>query len=366
LLGRSFANLRSVPTGMSTDGLMTAETWLPNTRYPDSLSQFALFDRLLGQLDGRFGKDAATLASDLPVGPGTNGSVTIEGRGQTHGDDIMAEKRIVASDYFDVLRTPTVRGRSFQSTDVLRAPPVVIINQAFARKWFPGENPIGKRVGFDWGTTGLQTVVGVVSDLREGPPDEAPHPAIYISAEQRPSPSMSIIVRSNRSEAVVASTLRDVLHHIDPTLPLNNVRPMSALIDATLHEQQVKTIVLGAFAAMALVLVAVGLFGVVSYAVAQRTQEIGVRAALGATRGDLVRLVLFRGVRFTGAGIVVGVVGALLAGRLVASQLFGVTSSDPSTLGAVAAVLVCVALVACAVPARRAMRIDPLEALRAE
>src|SRR6185312_11423751 len=135
-------------------------------------------------------------------------------------------------------------------------------------------------------------IVGVVSDLREGPLDQPPRPAIYISAEQRPSSSMAIVVRSNRPEAVVASTLHDVLRHLDPTLPLNNVQPMSALVDGTLHAQQVKTIVLGTFAAMALVLVAVGLFGVVSYAVAQRTQEIGVRAALGATPGDLLRLVL--------------------------------------------------------------------------
>jgi putative ABC transport system permease protein len=283
-----------------------------------------------------------------------------------HDDDIMAEKRIVASNYFDVLHTPMARGRSFQSTDVLRAPPVVVINQAFARQWFPRENPVGKRVGFDWGIDGLQTIVGVVSDLREGPLDQSPRPAIYISAEQRPNPYMSIVVRSNRSHAVVASTMRDVLHRLDPALPLSNVQPMSALVDGTLHEQRAKTIVLGAFAAIALVLVAAGLFGVVSYAVAQRTQEIGIRAALGATRGDLLRLVLSRGMRFTGAGIVVGAGGALLAGRLVASQLFAVRRADPATFAIVAAVLVAVALLACAVPARRATRIDPLDALRAD
>jgi putative ABC transport system permease protein len=366
LLGRSFANLRAVPTGMSADDLMTASTWLPSTRYPDSLSQLAFFDRLRQQLEARFGPRAATLASELPVLSGTTGSVTIGGRADVHDDDIMVEKRIVANNYFDVLRTPIARGRSFQSTDVLGAAPVVVINQAFARKWFTGENPVGKRVGFDWGIGGLQTIVGVVSDLREGPLDQPPEPAIYISAEQRPNSSMAIVVRSIRSEAVVTSTLRDVLHGIDPALPLNNVQPMSALIDGTLHARQAKTIVLGAFAAMALVLVAVGLFGVVSYSVAQRTKEIGIRAALGATRGELLRLVLMRGVRFTGAGIVVGVAGALLSGRLVASQLFAVTRSDPATLGAVAAVLVAVALLACAVPARRAARIDPLDALRGD
>jgi putative ABC transport system permease protein len=366
LLGRSFANLQSVPTGMSADDLVTANTWLPSSRYRDSLSQLALYDRLLAQLEARFGQDAATLASDLPVLRGTSGSVTIEGRGQTHGDDIMAEKRIVAGNYFDVLHTPMARGRSFRSTDVLRAPPVVVINQAFARKWFPGENPVGKRVGFDWGIDGLQTVVGVVSGLHEGPLDQPSQPAIYISAEQRPTQSMSIIVRSNQAQDAVAPMLRGVLHGIDPALPLTNVQRMSALIDGTLHAQRVKTIVLGAFAAMALVLVAVGLFGVISYAVAQRTQEIGIRAALGATRGDLLRLVLLRGVRFTGVGIVVGIGGALVAGRLVASQLFAVTRTDPETFGAVAVVLVAVALLACAVPARRAARIDPLDALRAD
>jgi putative ABC transport system permease protein len=278
----------------------------------------------------------------------------------------MAAKRIVGNNYFDVLRVRMAAGRSFQATDVLNAPPVVVVNQAFASRNFPKENPIGKRVGFDWGITGLQTIVGVVSDVREDALDKPAEPAIYISQSQRPSYAMSVLLRTARPESDVAAIVRAALRSVDPALPMIELRPMSDVIASGVQQRRVTAIVLAAFALNALLLAGVGLYGVISYSVAQRTQELGIRAALGAQRRHLVRLVLSQSVAFTAAGVLLGAAGSLAAGRLVASQLFAVRQSDPLVFATVALILAAVAVAASAIPTLRATRADPLEALRAD
>jgi putative ABC transport system permease protein len=366
LLVRSFMKLMAVPTGFDAGALMSFRTWLPPTRYPDSLSQVALWNRLTAQLGQTLGPRDVSITSDLPVGGGTDGSVTIEGKGMADGDMPTAQKRIVGNNYFDVLRARMVMGRSFQATDVLGAPPVVVVNQAFANRVLRGENPIGKRVGFDWGITGLQTIVGVVADVREVALDMPPQPAIYISQSQRPSYAMSVLLRTARPESDVAAIVRAALRSVDPALPMIELRPMSDVIIAGVQQRRVTAIVLAAFALNALLLAGVGLYGVISYSVAQRTQELGIRAALGAQRRHLVRLVLGQSVAFTAAGVVLGVAGSLAAGRLVANQLFAVRQSDPVVFAAVALILAAVAVAASAIPTLRATRADPLEALRAD
>jgi len=257
-----------------------------------------------------------------------------------------------------------VSGRGFQPTDVLGAPPVVVINQSLAKILFPNENPIGKRAVFGWGIDGAQTVVGVLEDIRENGPDRGPSPAIYISSEQRPSSSMRLLVRTAASEASVAKTFRDLLRKVDPTIPLVNTETMSGIVRESTQQQRMSMITLGAFATLALLLAAVGLYGVISYSVAQRTQELGVRAALGALPRDLVRVVLREAVGFTGFGIGLGAAGALATHRLIASQLFGVAPTDPLTFSVAGLVLGLCAVLAALAPMRRAARIDPMEALR--
>jgi putative ABC transport system permease protein len=365
LLTRSVVNLLHVPTGFDTNNLIAGFTWLPQTRYPDSLAQLRFFDRLTTELGSVYGPANVTLASDIPIVGGTDGGVGVEGRTYPDGGLPNAEKRIVGANYLDVLGARIVAGRSFLSTDVLGAPPVIVINQTLARQLFPNENPIGKRVSFGWGIDGFQTVVGVVADMREGALDQPSRPAIYISCEQRPAYAMRFLVRTTAPEAAVTNTFRAVLRQIDPTIPLVETQTMASVIRKNTEQQRLTTIVLGAFAGVALVLAAIGLYGVISYSVAQRTQELGVRAALGALPRDLIRLVLGQVVAFAATGIMLGLLGAMMTRRVIAGQLFGVGPSDPVTLIASALVLLGVAAAASVVPMRRAAQSDPLAALRA-
>jgi putative ABC transport system permease protein len=220
-------------------------------------------------------------------------------------------------------------------------------------------------VSFGWGIDGFQTVVGVVADMREGALDQPSRPAIYISCEQRPAYAMRFLVRTTAPEAAVTNTFRAVLRQIDPTIPLVETQTMASVIRKNTEQQRLTTIVLGAFAGVALVLAAIGLYGVISYSVAQRTQELGVRAALGALPRDLIRLVLGQVVAFAATGIMLGLLGAMMTRRVIAGQLFGVGPSDPVTLIASALVLLGVAAAASVVPMRRAAQSDPLAALRA-
>ena len=374
LLTRSVVKLLAVPKGFDVSNLVAGYTWLPSPRYADSLSQKAFFDRLLAELGGSFGDSHVTLASDLPIAGGTDGGIGVEGRAHAGGmgmkdmgDDVLnVEKRIVGNNYFGVLGARLATGRLFSSSDVLGAPPVVIVNETFARLVFPKESAVGKRVSFNWGIDGYQTIVGVVADLREGPLNRPSLPAIYMSAEQRPNSSMRFLVRSSVPAAAIASTFRAMLRKIDPTIPLVETETMDDVVRADTRQQRLSMVMLGAFACMALLLAAVGLYGVISYSVAQRTQELGIRAALGALPGDLMRLVLRQAMMFAVTGVALGIVGALATGRLIASQLFGVGPSDPLTLSVAAMLLGVVAVIASVVPTRKAAKADPLEALRAE
>jgi putative ABC transport system permease protein len=365
LLARSVAGLLAVPTGFDTSDLIAGDTWLPSSRYRDSVSQKLFFDKWTDALSATFGATHVTLASDLPIAGGTDGSVGVEGRPMEQ-DLQNVEKRIVGTNYFDVLGAHLAAGRFFTSGDVLGAPPVVIINQTLARQAFPNGSAVGKHLGFDWGINGYQTVVGVVADLREGSLKGPPMPAIYISAEQRPNSSMHALVRTTAPATEAAATFRRTLRAIDPAVPLVITETMGDVVRTDTAQARQSMALLGAFALMALVLAAVGLYGVISYAVAQRMQELGIRAALGARPHDLMRLVVGQAAGLAVVGILVGLAGASLGRRLIAAQLFGVGASDPATLAGAAVMLLFVALAASTVPTRRAAHVNPLEALRGE
>jgi predicted permease len=366
LLIKSFGQLLAVPLGFAPERIVTGYVYLPASRYPDSVRQRAFYTRTLEAVSAIPGVEGAALASNLPVEGGTSGGVPIEGKTFPPGSGPVAEKRIVSVNYFQVMQTRLVAGRFFERTEAPGTQPAVVVNESFVRRWFPGESGVGKRVEFAWDIQGVQTIVGVVADIREGALDEPINPSIYIPVEQRSNSGMYLIVRSSVGAAPLMAAVRQTLHNIDPDLPLSEERTLAQVISADISGHTASAAILGAFAALALLLAGVGLYGVISYSVAQRTHELGVRAALGARRGDLMKLVLRQGAGFVIAGIVIGVAGALGFARVMSAQLFGVAPSDPVTFLIVALVLACVAFVATVVPAVRAMMANPLAVLRTE
>jgi len=364
LLAHSFINLLRVPKGFDPEGLTAARTWLPSTRYPDSVSQMAFWTRVQNEVRQATGEREITLTSALPVDGGLSGTVSIEGYTPPNGADPIAEKRIVGPNYFAVLRAPISRGRSFLATDILGAPPVVIVNEAFARRWLAGEDPIGKHVNFGPDVAGYQTIVGVVADVHEGPLDQAPSPAIYMNTQQHASTFLNVVVRTTRSDSAIAGTFRQILRGIDPALPLIDVRHAADVMAASVRQQRLIATTLVTFALAALVLASVGLYGVISFSVAERMQEFGVRAVLGARGADLLRLVLRQIAGYVLAGLAIGVVGAAISARFVSNQMFGVTAGDPAVFIVVGTLLASAALVASALATVRAMRVDPLDAMR--
>jgi putative ABC transport system permease protein len=362
LLAESYLRLVNVPKGFNPDGLVTARMWLPPTRYAAEAAQNAFFDGLTQRLAGDFGPRAVTLASDLPIEGGTSGGVGITNpRLPDVATDV--EKRIVSSNYFDVLKARLVRGRFFQLSDVPGSQPVVVVNETFARVWLEGD-PIGQKVAFSWGIDGTQTVVGVIADVREAGLAEQPKAAIYISSAQRPHFDMRIIVRTSRPMSEAMTLIRASVARLDAALPVIDVRSGDDIVAASARPQQLTGSMVGAFAVSALILAAIGLYGLISYSVAQRRQELGVRAAIGARPSDLLQLVLGQGLRVTVIGIVWGAAAALAVSRLLSAQLFGIGERDPRVYGTVALLILVVALLASALPTLRATRANPLDALR--
>jgi putative ABC transport system permease protein len=362
LLAESYLRLVNVPKGFNPDDLITARVWLPSTRYATEASQNAFFDRLSERLEGDFGPRAATLASDLPIEGGTYGSVGLTNPRFPDGA-AHVEKRIVSSNYFDVLKARLVRGRFFQLSDVPGSQPVVVVNETFARLWLDGD-PLGQNIAFSWGINGTQTVVGVVADVREGSLEEQPKAAIYISRAQRANSDMHIMIRTSRTLSEVVKLIRASVAGLDAAVPVIDVRSADEIIAASARPQQLTSSVIVAFAVSALVLAAIGLYGLISYSVAQRRQELGVRAAIGARPRHLMQLVLGQSVRLTMVGIVCGAAAAVAVSRLLSAQLFGIGVRDPRVYAVVALLILVVALFASALPTLRATRANPLDALR--
>ena len=366
LLIRSLQNVLSVPKGFDASHLVSGMVYLPASSYPDAPRQQAYFEQLLERARALPGVQQAGLTSSLPIEGGTNGGIRIEGRDFAPNDVPMVEKRVVSAGYLKALGASIRAGRLFDERDVAGAAPSVIVNESFVRRWMPNEDAIGKRVDFRWETQGLQTIVGVIADMREGPLNAPPAPAMYIPLAQRPSSAMYLVVRAKGDPHSVVTAIRSAMRAVDPRLPLSNIRTLDEIVSADVASERLTTSVLAIFAALALLLAAVGLYGVISYSVLQRTQELGIRAALGARRNDLMRLVLSQSAGFTIAGIILGGAGALAVGQLIAHQLYGVQASDSKTFILVVLILAFVAALASAIPARRATRADPLAALRQE
>ena len=298
--------------------------------------------------------------------------VTIEGR---PANDPTGEHRVyshrVSSDFFRALGIPLARGRTFSSQDTPEAPSVVIISESAAHRFWPGEDPLGKNL-FWVGNSGLEeykvSVIGVVGDVRYRnlAAGQNNDPDVYFSLTELPGRYLGIVLRSAVDAGSLTSSLRAVIREMDSNLPLYQVSTMEALLADATAQDRMTALLLGALALTALLLASVGIYGVISYSVSQRTHEIGIRMALGAQPRDIFRLVVGRGMMLTFIGVGVGLAGAFALTRFLSSMLFGVSATDPLTFACVAALLAAVALLACYIPARRATKVDPLIALRYE
>jgi putative ABC transport system permease protein len=268
------------------------------------------------------------------------------------------------------MRVPIRRGRAFTDRDDRNATPVAIVSENFAKQYFPGEDPIGKRItpngSVDPGKPPVREIVGVVADMHLISLRLAPKPQIYIPHQQFAIQSVSIFVRSQMSESVLMSSLRRAVNEIDKDVPVYRIRTLPDYLSGSIAQPRLNAMLVGLFALIALLLAAAGIFGVMSYSVTQRTQEIGIRLALGAQRYDVLRLIIVQGMRFVGAGLLLGLIGVFASTRLLQSLLFGIGATDLPTLLGVAAILSGVALIACLLPALRASRVDPVIALRAQ
>jgi putative ABC transport system permease protein len=272
----------------------------------------------------------------------------------------------VSADYLRTLGIPLIAGRHFTERDRDPSPAPLLVNAAFVRRYFPDENPLGKRIRFDDSKKEWMTIVGVTADSHNKALAAEPEPSMYLPYQYFAMPFMSVVARSTGGTAAVAAAIRSEVRALDRDLPLDEVRPLSAVVSDSVAEPRFRMVVLGTFALTALLLAAVGLYGLISYSVAQRTREIGIRVALGARPGQVTGPIVREGLRLAMFGIAIGLAGAFAATRLLATFLFDIDATDPLTFAVVAGLLLAVALAASYVPARRVLGIDPLSALRAE
>jgi putative ABC transport system permease protein len=367
LLIRSFARLTNINPGFAPEHVLSFQVSLPQTAYPDDQRRDAFFDRLLDRLRGTAGVRTAGMIQTLPILDDYMLSFSIQGRPPAApGQELSANFRVASPGYFESLAIPVMRGRTFTAHDTAKSPMVAVIDEAFAQRHFPGEDPMGRGIDIGNGSDGFYEIVGVVGSVRHEGLDSSPRPTMYIPYKQDVFSGMVVMVRTEGDPAQFVGTARQVVRELDPTLPAFALRPLSEVITQSVAQRRFSMLLLGVFALVALFLAAVGLYGVVAYAVSQRTQEIGLRMAIGAQRGDVLRLVLGGGMKLALVGVAIGIGGALVLSQYVATMLFEVTRFDAMSYGATAAVLLVVSALACYVPARRAMRVDPLVALRAE
>jgi len=365
LLLRSFARLTSVDPGFRAEHVLAFRVALPNVSYREDHHRIAFFERLIRDLDALPDVTAAGAIHSLPMRDNYYLSFTARGRpAPKPGESPSASYRAISPGYPATLGIPLLRGRLFNERDAEKAPMVAIVDQKFVDRFFPDEDPIGQGIDIGNGTDGFYEIVGVVGNTRQDSLDAEPAPTMYVPYAQSAFPGMWVVARTSGDPAQLASAARQTVRTIDGTLPAYAMTPLTTVLSDSVAQRRFSMLLLVSFAAVALFLAAVGLYGVVAYSVSQRTQEIGLRMAIGAQRGDVVRMVVGGGMRLALIGVVIGTLGALGLSRIVKTMLYEVTPFDPPSYAVTALVLLAVAALACYVPARRAMRVDPLVALR--
>ncbi len=366
LVLKSFARATSVQLGFEPRGLVSAQLFLPSPNYDDHAKLLTFSDALLQKLRAIPGVEKAAIAANPPLMTGWQSGFLAEGHEEPPpGQGPSAEIAVVTSDYFATIGTPLLRGRTFLPTDTKDAPPVLIIDQTVAERWFAKEDPIGKRVRINNNT--WRTVVGVAPRLKVyGFNDEVQLPQVYFPQTQQPQTGVVILLRTSLPIATLERPLRQIVASLDPAQPVFDIRTMQERVEETWATPRLLTFLLGVFAALALLLAVIGLYGVMAYNGVRRMREIGVRLALGARRQQIVGMMLQQGMRLLAIGLVIGFLGALATSRVLRSLLFEVSATDPLIYVGVSLLLGVAAAVACWIPARRASRVDPIITLRAE
>ena len=370
LLIRSFASLMQVAPGFNPKNILTLNLTMAGGKYNDARLALETYRQLWDRLERLPGASAAGGVSVIPLGSvWAWGPITVEGRTPPPGENfINADERVVGGHYFQAMEIPLLRGRLFNEHDTLDAPRVIIVDQYMADQLWPGQDPIGKRVrsGGLNSTSPWLTVVGVVGRIKQYALDVDSRIAFYFPQTQTIQRGMNVVIRSGADPASLTSAVIGEIRALDPDLPLYDVRTMDQRVDASLATRRFSMTLLGVFAAVALVLATVGVYGVMAYLVNQGTREIGIRIALGATQRGIIGLVVRRGMTLALTGVAIGLLGALAVTRLLSSFLFGVRATDPITFVAIAVLLTMVAMLATFIPARRAARIDPMVSLRCD
>ena len=373
LLLRSFWKIVNVEPGFQPSGVLTMRLNLPPSRYLEIPTQVDFFSKLDRELQSLPGVESAGIVSELPLaGTHMEHNFVVRGRPEVPvGEEPELSAHEASPKYFSTMQIPVIAGRVFDDGDALKSTPVAVITKSMADQYFPGENPIGAQVA--WARTPQKrwmTIVGVVGDVRHDGLDNQPMPAIYTPLSQKQMPwkrFASIVVRTRAADPLLAAdAVQSTVLHSDSQLPVTFVRPMTAVLAESLAERRFSLVLICAFSAVALILAMTGIYGVISYLTAQRTQEIGVRMALGAQRSRVLSMVMSEGLSMTGAGVLIGGIAGFALLRLGQGMLYGVTTSDPIALGGAALVLFIVAAIACFFPARRAAHIDPIHALRVD
>lgn len=367
LMIKSFLRLQQMNLGFDPDNILAVNLTLSRSKYPEDRQQAAFFQEAIERLQALTGVKSAGATTGLPLTLSVSGSdFRIEGRPEPEaGKEMIINTRSVSPGYFRTLGIALIKGRDFSDRDKSDAPKAAIINNDLARTYFSNEDPIGKRITFDDGQSWI-SIVGIIGDVKQLGLDSSAKPEVYFPYLQVAAPSMSLVVRSASNPLSLAAAVKSQIQMIDKDLPIDDAKTMQQLLAESTSGRRFNMLLLTVFAGVALVLAIVGIYGVMSYTVTQRTHEIGIRVAVGAQPRDVFRMVIGQGMMLAMIGIAFGLVGAFGLTRLMTTMLFGVEPTDPATFVSIAVLLTGVGLVACYLPARRATKVDPLLALRYE
>jgi predicted permease len=377
LMIRSFQVLRRVNPGFEAHGVLTLTAAVAGSHFPQPMQEVSFFDRILERVRALPGVVAAGAINNIPLGQnGSHQPIAVEGRPVVPmSEQPEVDVSVITAGYTSALHIPILRGRDFNGSDVAGRPAAILISQSLARQFWPNDDPIGKQITLTFFPGVSREVVGVIGDVKaDGLNQTRPAAALYMplaqitpsANEQWNSFPMTLVVRTSSNPAAVGSAVTNVIHEADRDVPVRDVLTMDDLVASSLSQERFDLLLLGAFAALALVLAAIGIYSVLSYSVRRRVQEIGIRLALGASLSDVLRMIVLEGMKPTLLGLAAGTAAALALGQVMSSLIYGVKATDPATFLAVVAVLAAVALFASIIPARRAAKVDPMVALRYE
>jgi predicted permease len=371
LLTRTFFGMLGADGGFNPERVLTFQLSLPALKYPDQNHIVLLFHNVLDRWRSIPGVQSAGIGETVPMG-GQGESTVIrftDHLEKNRKETPFANYTIISPGYLASVGTPLLRGRDFSEADTGDSLPVAIVNATMEKKYWPGQSAIGEHVGPGSTRFPLLTIIGVVADAKHISLREDPIPEMYVLYTQKQWPSMlnmRVVLRTKTDPGSMTQSVREALHSVDPDLPLAKVATLTTLVSNSLAQPRFSMLLLASFGLLALSLASIGMYGVISYSVVQRTQEIGIRMALGAEQRNVFRMVLGQGTRLALAGIGIGLAGAFAVTRMIAFLLYGVQATDPLTFAAVSLLLMAIALLACYLPARRATRVDPIVALRHE